>query len=214
MKVGEGALSCPGWTPLASWPARWSGWASGMASEPADPPDVHGPAAGTRRGKCAGGGGGVDTLRGGGPADLTELSLEAAGLLLGDRRAAEPALSNRIAFETYERSISPRWRPRRFPPGRTDSRPRAAPSAGVVVRCRARAIGELAVSLGAGRAVKDAAVDHAVGVACIASGATRSPPEIRSQPCTRAGRSIMLAWLPALRSASRRQRRGRWCWGA
>jgi pyrimidine-nucleoside phosphorylase len=107
----------------------------------------------------------VETLRGEGPADLVELCLSAAAPLVGGREAAEAALRSGEAHATYRRWIQAQG-------GDPDAPlPRAplmadvpAPRSGVVVRCHARAVGEAAMALGAGRAVKDAPIDHAVGI--------------------------------------------------
>jgi pyrimidine-nucleoside phosphorylase len=105
------------------------------------------------------------TLRGDGPADLTELCVIAAGLLVGDRGAAEQALRSGAAHDVFRRWIAAQG-------GDPDADlPRApvivevpAPASGVVRRCHALGIGEAAMRLGAGRARKEDAVDHAVGV--------------------------------------------------
>ena len=107
----------------------------------------------------------VATLRGKGPADLRELCLHAAGELVGDRAAAERALAGGDAYERYERWIAAQG-------GDPDAElPEApviaevpAPRGGVVQRCHALAIGRAAAQLGAGRARKEDAVDHAVGI--------------------------------------------------
>jgi pyrimidine-nucleoside phosphorylase len=107
----------------------------------------------------------VETLRGGGPGDLRELCLVAAGLLAGGREPAERALDGGAALDAYSRWI-------RAQGGDPDAPlPRAgrivdvpAPRGGVVQRCGARALGLAAMRLGAGRAHKDAPLDHAVGI--------------------------------------------------
>jgi pyrimidine-nucleoside phosphorylase len=104
-------------------------------------------------------------LRGEGPADLTELALEAAGRMAGGREAAERALDSGAAYEVYERWIRAQGGD---PDADLPRAPRAvavpAPRDGVMRRCRARDVGLLAMRLGAGRRAKDDAVDHAVGV--------------------------------------------------
>ncbi|MGN6380239.1 MAG: thymidine phosphorylase [Gaiellales bacterium] len=105
------------------------------------------------------------TLRGEGPADLTELCLSAAGLLVGDRGAADQALTSGAAHAAFRRWIAAQG-------GDPDAElPRAdvvtdvpSPATGVVRRCHALGIGQAAARLGAGRARKEDAVDHAVGV--------------------------------------------------
>jgi pyrimidine-nucleoside phosphorylase len=107
----------------------------------------------------------VETLSGVGPPDLEELAIESAGLLVGGRERARQALASGAAREAFERWI-------RAQGGDPDGAlPRApvvaevpAPRSGVVAACHARALGEAAMRLGAGRAEKGASIDHAVGV--------------------------------------------------
>jgi pyrimidine-nucleoside phosphorylase len=107
----------------------------------------------------------VATLRREGPADLTELCLHAAGELVGDRGAAERALASGAAFERYRSWISAQGGDPDAPlPEAPVVREVPAQRAGVVQRCHALAVGRAAARLGAGRAHRDAAVDHAVGV--------------------------------------------------
>jgi pyrimidine-nucleoside phosphorylase len=121
-----------------------------------------------------------DTIRGDGPADFTELVLDACARLLAHsdlgidvdegRRRAEAAVADGSALETYERWI-------RAQGGDPDPSvleqapfqvPVAAPRDGVVRRVSALAVGNAALDLGAGRRSKADAVDHAVGVRCFA----------------------------------------------
>ena len=121
-----------------------------------------------------------DTVRGDGPADLTELVLEACARLLAysdlgidaaeGRRRAEAAVADGSALETYERWI-------RAQGGDPDpaalerapvQRPVPAPRDGVVTRVGALDVGLAALALGAGRRRKDDPIDHAVGVLCFA----------------------------------------------
>jgi pyrimidine-nucleoside phosphorylase len=121
----------------------------------------------------------IATLRGAGPPDLTELMLAACGHLLAlsdlgvdereGRRRAEAAVSDGSAFARYERWI----RAQGGDPAES-ALPVApvvrlveAPRAGVVERLGAVAVGTAALRLGAGRAVKDDAIDHAVGIRCL-----------------------------------------------
>jgi pyrimidine-nucleoside phosphorylase len=107
----------------------------------------------------------VATLRGEGPADLTELATDLATELVGDRGRVERALRNGDAYETYRRWIAAQH-------GDPDAElPQApmieqvgAPRSGVITTCHARAVGDVAMALGAGRAVKGAPIDHAVGL--------------------------------------------------
>ncbi len=121
-----------------------------------------------------------DTVRGDGPADFTELVLEACARLLAysdlgidvaeGRRRAEAAVADGSALETYERWI-------RAQGGDPDpaalerapvQRPVPAPRDGVVTRVDALDVGLAALALGAGRRRKDDPIDHAVGVLCFA----------------------------------------------
>jgi pyrimidine-nucleoside phosphorylase len=121
-----------------------------------------------------------DTVRGDGPGDFTELVLEASARLLAHsdlgieleegRRRAEEAVADGSALETYERWI-------RAQGGDPDPaslerapvrKPVGAPRDGVVTGLGARAIGNVALELGAGRVRKTDEIDHAVGVLCFA----------------------------------------------
>src|SRR6188472_4305271 len=121
-----------------------------------------------------------DTVRGDGPADFTELVLDAAARLLAysdlgidveeGRRRAEAAVAEGSAFAVYERWI-------RAQGGDPDPRALAdapvrrsvvAPASGVVTRVGALAVGIAALELGAGRRTKADAIDHSVGVLCFA----------------------------------------------
>ena len=107
----------------------------------------------------------VETLRGGGPPDLRALAVEEAAVLTGDRGAVELALDDGSAYETYRSWV-------RAQGGDPDAPlPRAplvvdvrAPRATTVRRCHAYRVADLAMRLGAGRQVKGAEVDHAVGL--------------------------------------------------
>ena len=121
-----------------------------------------------------------DTVRGDGPADFTELVLDACARLLAysdlgvdveeGRRRAEAAVADGSALEAYERWI-------RAQGGDPDSAALeraqvqlavSAPRDGVVTRVGALAVGIAAMQLGAGRREKTDPVDHAVGVLCFA----------------------------------------------
>ena len=121
-----------------------------------------------------------DTIRGDGPADFTELVLEAASRLLAysdlgvdvdeGRRRAEQAVADGSALERYERWV-------RAQGGDPDPAllerapvrlPVPAPRDGVVTRLAALDVGNAALELGAGRRTKADPVDHAVGVLCFA----------------------------------------------
>jgi pyrimidine-nucleoside phosphorylase len=119
------------------------------------------------------------TLRGEGPPDFTELVLTATGQLLAfsdlgvdaeeGRGRAEAAMQDGSALETYDR-----WVRAQGGDPSEDALPRApvvrtldAPEAGYVRALRALPVGIAALELGAGRARKDDAIDHAVGVVCL-----------------------------------------------
>ncbi|MFI5048644.1 MAG: thymidine phosphorylase [Gaiellales bacterium] len=104
-------------------------------------------------------------LRGGGPHDVRELAIVAAGILTGDRVRAEGALGSGAAHEVFDRWVAAQGG---HPDAPLDAAPvvveAPAPRATTVRRCHAYRIGELAMELGAGRRVKGAGIDHAVGV--------------------------------------------------
>jgi pyrimidine-nucleoside phosphorylase len=122
----------------------------------------------------------LDTVRGEGPEDFTELVLDASARLLAysdlgidvdeGRRRAEAAVADGSAFAVYERWIQaqggdPDPRALAEAPVR---RSVAAPAAGAVTRVGALAVGIAALELGAGRRTKADAIDHSVGVLCFA----------------------------------------------
>jgi pyrimidine-nucleoside phosphorylase len=121
---------------------------------------------------------GVETLRGEGPADLTELAVASAAHLvtLSDgvdhaeaRSRIETALSDGSALDAYARWI----RAQGGDPSE-DALPQAsvvetvtANRDGYVGRLGALAVGLAAMRLGAGRIVKEDVIDHAVGIVCL-----------------------------------------------
>jgi pyrimidine-nucleoside phosphorylase len=126
-----------------------------------------------------------DTVRGHGPADFTELVLDACARLLAlsdlgidlaeGRRRAEAAVADGSADIAWQRWIEAQG-------GTADDaalpkapivRELAAPAAGYVSSLSAIAIGNAAVHLGAGRRTKEDAVDHAVGIVCRAKRGDR-----------------------------------------
>jgi pyrimidine-nucleoside phosphorylase len=122
----------------------------------------------------------LDTVRGEGPADFTELVLDACAHLLAysdldidlaeGRRRAEAAIADGNAHAMYDRWVRAQGGdpdPRALPeaPVRV---PVPAPRDGVVVRLGALAVGIAALELGAGRRTKADAIDPAVGVLCFA----------------------------------------------
>jgi pyrimidine-nucleoside phosphorylase len=121
---------------------------------------------------------GVATLRGSGPADVTELAVASAAHLVAlcdgvgyraARSRVETALRDGSALSTYEGWI----RAQGGNPAE-DALPRApvvepvtAERDGYVGRLGALSVGLAAMHLGAGRTVKDDVIDHAVGVVCL-----------------------------------------------
>jgi pyrimidine-nucleoside phosphorylase len=120
----------------------------------------------------------VETIRGDGPPDFTELVLDACARLLAlsdlsvdldeGRRRAETAVADGSALAVYERWIRAQG---------GDPALEALPTApvvlevrglsgGIVTRLGAYAIGIAALELGAGRRTKTDVIDHAVGVLC------------------------------------------------
>ena len=127
----------------------------------------------------------VAAVRGEGPADFTELVLDACARLLalsdlgvdlaGGRARAEAAVTDGAAFDLYERWI-------RAQGGEPDEaalptapivRPVTAERDGYVGSLGAIAIGRAALRLGAGRRTKEDAIDHAVGILCLAKRGDR-----------------------------------------
>jgi pyrimidine-nucleoside phosphorylase len=120
----------------------------------------------------------VETLRGGGPPDLTELVLGSAGHLLElsdlgvdvaeGRRRAEQAIGSGAALAAYERWVAaqggdPDVAALPQAPIRREVR---AGASGVVEALDALAVGVASANLGAGRQRKDEPVDHATGIVC------------------------------------------------
>jgi pyrimidine-nucleoside phosphorylase len=120
----------------------------------------------------------VETLRGEGPPDFTELVLTACARLLAlsdlgvdeaeGRRRAEASLSDGSATAAYERWI----RAQGGDPseGALERAPVVveveAPESGYVTRLGAVQTGIAALHLGAGRRTKEDTIDHSVGVLC------------------------------------------------
>jgi pyrimidine-nucleoside phosphorylase len=120
----------------------------------------------------------VDTLRGEGPPDLTELVLTTSGRLLAlsdlgidqveGRRRAEATLADGSALARYER-----WIAAQGGDPSTDALPEApaiheveAEHEGFVTRLGAVRIGTAALELGAGRRTKEDEIDYSVGIVC------------------------------------------------
>jgi thymidine phosphorylase len=136
----------------------------------------------------------LDTIRGHGPADFSELVLDACARLLAlsdlgideteGRRRAEAAVADGTAEVAWRRWIEAQGGTadeRRLPTAPIE-RDVPAPSAGYVHRIGAIAVGNAAVHLGAGRRTKEDAIDHAVGVLCLAK---RGDAVERGQPLAR-----------------------------
>jgi pyrimidine-nucleoside phosphorylase len=121
----------------------------------------------------------LDTVRGEGPPDFTELVLDACARLLAlsdlgideeeGRGRAEAAVADGTAADVWRRWLLAQG-------GDPDEaalprapvvREVASPRAGTIGRLGAIQIGNAAVHLGAGRRTKDDEIDHAVGVVCI-----------------------------------------------
>jgi pyrimidine-nucleoside phosphorylase len=116
----------------------------------------------------------VETLRGNGPADLVSLCVSAAAIVTGDRAAVEDALASGAALEAYRRWIEAQGGDPDAPLPRADAVvPVPSPRAGYVRSCHALQLGDAAMRLGAGRAAKDDAVDHAVGIVVDAKAGER-----------------------------------------
>jgi pyrimidine-nucleoside phosphorylase len=120
----------------------------------------------------------IATLRGEGPPDFSELVLRASAELLSlsdlgidedeGRRLAERAIADGSALATYARWIeaqggNPAEEALEQAP---IVKPLHATEAGYVGALRALPVGLAALHLGAGRATKDDAIDHAVGIVC------------------------------------------------
>jgi pyrimidine-nucleoside phosphorylase len=127
----------------------------------------------------------VATLRGEGPPDLVELVVGASGHLLalsdlgvdaeeGRARAAE-ALVSGAALELYERWVRAQGGDPDLGalPAAPVVEPVPAPQTGYVHAIAAADVGLAALRLGAGRVTKVDAVDHAVGVVCLAKHGDR-----------------------------------------
>ncbi len=121
-----------------------------------------------------------DTVRGDGPADLTELVLTAAARLLAysdldidveeGRSRAQASIEDGSALDVYDRWIRAQGgdpSPAALPQAPV-RRVVTAPRDGIVTRLGALDVGNAALELGAGRRTKADAVDHAVGVLCFA----------------------------------------------
>jgi thymidine phosphorylase len=113
----------------------------------------------------------VETLGGGGPADLREVTLVLAGeMLLAAGIDADPAasLDDGSALAVWERMIAAQGGdPAAALPTARHVETLTADRSGVVSRLDARGVGVAAWRLGAGRARKEDAVDAAAGIVCL-----------------------------------------------
>jgi thymidine phosphorylase len=114
----------------------------------------------------------VSTLAGQGPPDLVEVVLALASEMLALAGvAADPAavLADGRALTRYRAMIAAQGGEPDAPlPVATHTRSLAAPATGFLVRLDARAVGNAAWRLGAGRARKEDPVSPAAGVLCLA----------------------------------------------
>ena len=131
----------------------------------------------------------LDTLKGHGPADLTEVAIRLASrmVMLGgvesDPAAAlarvEDALESGRALQTFARMIERQGGDPRVVDDRTllpsapDREHVVAPRNGFVATMKAEAIGRASNTLGAGRTKVGDAVDHAVGIVALAKPGDR-----------------------------------------
>jgi pyrimidine-nucleoside phosphorylase len=118
------------------------------------------------------------TVRGDGPADVTELVLDACARLLALSDLGVGAEEGRARAEAAvaDGSAEGAWRRWLAAQGGTVEESAlerapvvvevAAPRAGAIVRLDAIRVGRAALHLGAGRRVKGDTIDHAVGVVC------------------------------------------------
>ena len=145
----------------------------------------------------------LDTVRGEGPADFTELVLDACARLLAysdlgidvdeGRRRAEAAVADGIGVRrptsggSARRVATPtRARCPRRPSGSPCRRRRTASSRAL----GALAVGVAALELGAGRRTKADTIDHAVGVALLRQARRRGARGRRSRRGARARRGV------------------------
>jgi pyrimidine-nucleoside phosphorylase len=122
----------------------------------------------------------IETLRDGGPADFREHCLEVGGHLLllagkaktlkGAKERLALALKDGTGYAKFKELIKAQGGDVRFV-DKNERLPKAtyieavpAPRAGYIAEINAREVGLTAVALGAGRAKKSDAIDHAVGL--------------------------------------------------
>jgi pyrimidine-nucleoside phosphorylase len=121
----------------------------------------------------------VDTLRGEGPPDFTELVLDASAHLLalsdlGVDRAEARSRVEAVVADGSASAMYERWIRAQGGDPAEEALPRApvteivtADRRGYVGRLGALAIGTAAMRLGAGRTAKDDTIDHATGIVCV-----------------------------------------------
>jgi thymidine phosphorylase len=113
----------------------------------------------------------IDVLRGGGPADLVEVTLELAReMLVLAKIDGDPAapLADGRAFDVFRAMVRAQGGDPDAPlPVARHRHVVAAPSSGHVARLDARAVGVAAWRLGAGRSRKEDAVSATAGVVCL-----------------------------------------------
>ena len=156
----------------------------------------------------------VDTLRGHGPADITELCVHQAAVLAGDESVVRRALDSGAAYERYQRWVAAQGGDPEAP------LPRAplvvevpAPRSGVVQRCHARGVGEQVMRLGAGRATQGGRRrPRGRHPRAPQARRPRSRRASRWRRCTPAARPTWMRWPRASRSATRRPSGSRCCW--
>ncbi|ONI85842.1 thymidine phosphorylase [Actinosynnema sp. ALI-1.44] len=114
----------------------------------------------------------VEVLKGGGPQDVIDLTVALAREMLtlaGIGTDPAEVLANGGAYETWARMISAqRGDPEAALPKAKHVHTVTAPETGVLANLNAYAVGVAAWRLGAGRARKEDAVQHAAGVMCLA----------------------------------------------
>jgi thymidine phosphorylase len=120
----------------------------------------------------------VEVLRGGGPADLVELTVALARemLAVAGLPDEDPAavLASGAAYETWCRMISAQGGdPEAALPTASTVHVVEAPADGVLARLDAYPVGVAAWRLGAGRSRKEDPVDHGAGILCLAKPGDR-----------------------------------------
>jgi thymidine phosphorylase len=113
----------------------------------------------------------VETLRGGGPADLVEVTValarEMCALVGLDREDPADVLASGRALPVWREMVAAQGGDPDAPiPAATEIEVVEAPRAGYLTRLDARAVGVCAWRLGAGRARKEHAVSPSAGVVC------------------------------------------------